>query len=69
MVDLRNIGLGLFLGGLLIILAYGTAKILAASETPMIIRLGVLGILIGSVILIATLIREQYSEKDFDFKV
>lgn len=43
--------------------------ILAASETPMIIRLGVLGILIGFVILIATLIREQYNGKDSDFKV
>ncbi|GBE18121.1 hypothetical protein BMS3Abin16_00713 [archaeon BMS3Abin16] len=66
---IRNIGLFFFLGGLLILLAYGTAMILAASETPMIIRLGVLGILIGFVILIATLIREQYNGKDSDFKV
>ena len=68
MLDLRNIGLGLFLGGLLILLVYGTAMILAASETPVIIRLGILGILVGSVILIATLIKEQYSENDADFK-
>jgi hypothetical protein len=64
MLDLRNIGLGLFLGGLLILLGYGAAKILAASETPVIIRLGVLGILTGAVILIATLVKEQYNESD-----
>ena len=69
MVDLRDIGLGLFLGGFLILLAYGTAMILAASETPVMIRLGVLGILTGVVILIAPLIREQYGEKDSDLKV
>jgi|GEM_PF-3791904 len=69
MLDLKNIGLGLFLGGLLILLVYGTAMILAASETPIAIRLGILGILVGSVILIATLIREQYSENDDDFRV
>jgi hypothetical protein len=64
MLDLRNIGLGLFLGGLLILLVYGTAMILAAGETPVIIRLGILGILIGFVILIVTLIKEQYNESD-----
>ncbi len=69
MLDLRNIGLGLFLGGLLILLVYGMAMILAAGETPVIIRLGILGIIIGFIILLITLVKEQYGEKDSDFKV
>lgn len=65
---LRDIGLFFFLGGLLILLAYGAGKILAADETPAIIRLGILGILIGFVILIATLVKEQYNESDEEVK-
>jgi hypothetical protein len=61
---IRDIGLFFFLGGLLILLVYGAGLILAESETPVIIRLGILGMLIGVVILIATLIKEQYNESD-----
>ncbi len=69
MPGLRNIGLGLFLGGLLILLIYGAFEILMAGETPLLIRIGLLGTLAGLLILIATLIQEQYSENDSDFKV
>jgi hypothetical protein len=64
MPALRDIGLFFFLGGLLILLSYGAGKILSESETPVIIRLGVLGMLIGVIILIATLVKEQYNESD-----
>jgi hypothetical protein len=61
---IRDIGLFFFLGGLLILLVYGAGLILSASETPLIIRLGVLAMLMGVVILITTLIKEQYIESD-----
>ncbi|MFQ5976209.1 MAG: hypothetical protein ACE5J5_07845 [Candidatus Hydrothermarchaeales archaeon] len=64
MPTLRDVGLVFFLGGLLILLGYGAVKMLAASETPGLIKLGFFAVLIGVVILIITLIQEQYTEDD-----
>jgi hypothetical protein len=61
-ITLRNIGLLFFLGGLMILLGYGAVMILATTETPVPVRLGILAMLIGFVVLLATLIREQYME-------
>jgi hypothetical protein len=61
---LRNIGLALFLGGLLILLGYGGVEILIAAETPFVLKLGFLAILIGILVLIITLIKEQTTEDE-----
>jgi hypothetical protein len=59
---LKDLGLWSFLGGLLILLVYGAGKILATAETPLLIRVGILGMVVGFVILLLTLIKEQYKE-------
>lgn len=64
MPTLRDIGLFLFLGGLLVLLGFGAVKMLEAPGTPLPVRLGLLAVFLGVVLLFITLIKEQSEEDD-----
>ncbi len=64
MPTLRDVGLFLFLGGLLVLLGFGAVKMLEAPRTPLAVRLGLLAVFLGVVLLFITLIKEQSKEDD-----
>ncbi len=64
MPTLRDIGLFLFLGGLIVLLGFGAVKMLEAPGTPLAVRMGLLAMFLGIVLLFITLIKEQSEEDD-----
>ena len=50
--------------GVIILLAYALYHFVKASEVPLVIRLGVVGILTGIIFLLISVIRERFEEEE-----
>lgn len=61
---MRDTGLVFFVGGIIILVGYGTFKLTIASKAPLPIMIGILGIIVGAAILLISLIKERVKEGD-----
>ena len=59
---LKNLGLFLFCLGLLIILGFGLYKFFGDSSVPLVIRWGIMGLILGTVIMIMSLVIERFKD-------
>jgi len=59
---LKNLGFFLFCLGLLIILGFGLYKFFGESSVPLIIRWGIMGLILGTVIMIISLTIERFKD-------
>ncbi|MDD2666726.1 MAG: hypothetical protein PHD13_06150 [Methanocellales archaeon] len=64
MEKVRLFGFALFGFGVIICLTYALYHFIKASEVPLIIRLGVVGIIAGVVFLLISVIRERFEEEE-----
>ncbi len=64
MPSLRDVGLGFFFSGVLILLGFGILEMLKTPDTPWMIRIAFIVILVGIVIIMITLVQEQHKEVD-----
>ncbi|MFA5459899.1 MAG: hypothetical protein WC283_00960 [Candidatus Paceibacterota bacterium] len=59
---LKNLGLFLFFLGLSMVLGFGLYKFFGDSSVPLIIRWGIIGFILGTVIIIISLIIERFRD-------
>ena len=64
-LNLRNLGIGLMIFGIILLIAFGLYTLLAAEVSP-IIRLSLIAIIIGIVIALFSLLKEKSDNKDLE---
>ena len=64
-LNLRNIGMGLVILGIIVLVGYSLYLLLAA-ELNSIIRLSLIAIIIGIVIALFSILKEKYENKDHE---
>jgi len=63
---IRTFGLSLFAGGILLFVGFGLYKFFEAKDTPLIIRIGSTGVILGIVLILISLIKERIKESSKD---
>ena len=62
----RVLGLILLISGILLFVGFGLYKFFEAKDTPLIIRIGSTGVILGIVLILISLIKERIKESSKD---
>ena len=62
MKPLNILGLTIFFAGIFILISFGLYKFFEDSTIPIVVRLGVVAIILGIIIILASLIKEKLKE-------
>jgi len=63
---IRIFGLALLISGMLLFVSFGLYKFFEAKDVPLVIRIGSIGVILGIVLILISLIRERIKESSKD---